>query len=396
MATLNERSNEQRLKKQKIRRRILFIIIGVLIVVFIIAVVLFIREAIRTKQYTGYKTVNTFERVDSNTVKYCYYGGNLIKYSRDGASALDEDGNALWNGSYEMQNPIIDICGKFAAIADLNEKEFYVFNGSDSGTLIDAEYPITMIQVASQGVVAVMLENEKSNIIRIYDPYSKTEDSLLVEIPTNVSTDGYPVDMVLSDDGQSLVTSYLSMNNREAESNVCFYNFSEVGQDKNRIVGGCSYKESIVSKLEFIGNDTLCIFQDNGFTLYSNMKQPEEVVTEYFDESIRSVVYDDDHVGFIFDVAENADTGNHLKLYDKSGKIAYEGDIDYEYSNVTMCDDEIIFCTDNKCAILRADGSEKLNCTTEKPFEYFIKASGSSNYFLIDSNDISKVKLTED
>ena len=45
--------------------------------------------------------VSSYDRVDSSGAKYCDYNGNLLKYSRDGISALDEEGNILWNGSYE-------------------------------------------------------------------------------------------------------------------------------------------------------------------------------------------------------------------------------------------------------------------------------------------------------
>ena len=84
MATLNERSEEQRIKKHKTRRSVMLIIIAVLGVIALCLIIYFIREAVRVKHYTGYNTVSTFERADSNTVKYMYYEGNILKYSRDG------------------------------------------------------------------------------------------------------------------------------------------------------------------------------------------------------------------------------------------------------------------------------------------------------------------------
>ena len=96
------------------------------------------------------------------------------------------------------------------------------------------------------------------------------------------------VDIALSPDGKSLVTSYVYMNGSTTESNICFYNFSEVGQDKNRVVGGCNFVDSFANKLEFVDDDTLCIFLNNGYSLYSNMKQPKEIHTEIFNQEIRS------------------------------------------------------------------------------------------------------------
>lgn len=116
-------------------------------------------------------------------------------------------------------------------------KEVYVYNGSDDGTVLEMPLPVTMIKVASQGVVAVVLEDSGSNVVSLYNPYS-SDEKLLVEVPSNVSEDGYPIDIALSADAKSLVTVYLAIKEGAQESNICFYNFSEVGQDKNRIVGG--------------------------------------------------------------------------------------------------------------------------------------------------------------
>lgn len=85
-------------------------------------IVYLIWNGIRTKQYTGYTEVESFARADSNNVEYKYYEGNLLKYSRDGAMGIGSDGTALWNGSYEMANPMVDVCGTYVAVADQGRK----------------------------------------------------------------------------------------------------------------------------------------------------------------------------------------------------------------------------------------------------------------------------------
>jgi len=394
VATLNERSKQARLEKQRIRRRIAFIVGAVVGVAAIICAVLFVMEAIRTKTYTGYETLNSYERNDSNTVQYKYYKGNLLKYSRDGASGIDDSGNAFWNGSYDMKEPIIADCGEYVAVADMGGKEVYVFNGKDAGTTVLMTYPIADLKVAGQGVVAVVLEDNASNIIQLYDPYA-TGEKLLAEIPTNVADDGYPVDIALSKDGKSIITSYINVNGGSLCSNVCFYNFSEVGQDKNRMVGGSPYDDKLVSKLEFCGNDTVCIMFDKGFAIYSNMKQPKLVHEEFFEEEIVSVVNSDMYVGFVF--AKASEDGNYnMIVYDLKGNKVLEKSISGQYENINIYGDEIILYNDMSCKIIRIDGSEKFNYTFEAGIEYFIKADGKNNYYIIDSTYVNKVRLTED
>lgn len=394
MASLNDISKEVRLEKQKRKRKIVILAGSIILVIAVIVTALYIAEAVRTKTYTSYDVVNTYERADSNTVRYEYYEGDLLKYSRDGASGIDEDGNALWNGSYDLQEPVVDACDKYVAIADMGGKEVYVYNGSDAGTSFAVPYPVADIKIGKQGVVAVVLEDESSNVIQLYNPYAQT-DTLLAEIPTNVSEDGYPVDIALSPDGQSIVTTYLSLSGGSEQSNVCFYNFSEVGQDKNRLVGGSPYKDSFVTKLEFCGEDSVCVFLNNGFAIYSNMKQPVLVYEEYFDEEIISVVNSDSYVGFVFNAAGEEGLKT-FRLFNMKGEKVLEKEISYEYDNISIHGEDIIFYNDMNCGIMRTDGSEKFHYTFDSEIDYFIKADGNSQYYLIDSDNISKIKLTED
>lgn len=394
MPTLKERSNEARLEKQRKRRRLIIIITSVAAVAALIVTGWYVMEAIRTKTYTGYSIVRQYERQDSNTSRYAYYGGDLLKYSHDGASALNEEGNALWNGSYDIKQPLVDVCGRYVAIADMGGKEIYVFNGSDTGTSVTVPYPIADLKIAGQGVVAAILEDETSNVIQMYNPYSQS-DKLLAEIPTNIASDGYPLDIALSPDGQSLITTYLNAEGGGVQSNVCFYNFSEVGQEKNRMVGGIPYKDSLVGKIEFCGSDSVCIWLENGFSIYSNMKQPKLVYEETFEDEIISVVNSDSYIGIVFERA-GEDGKHNFKLYDINGGKVLDTDISYEYNNLCIIDKDIIFYNDMSCAILRTDGSEKFNYSFNSGIEYFIKADGESSYYIIDSVNIYKVKLTED
>ena len=393
MDTLRDRSNENRLEKEKGRRKALAVIAAVIAVTACVFIVYLIWNGIRTKQYTGYTEIESFARADSNNVEYKYYEGNLLKYSRDGAMGIGSDGTALWNGSYEMANPMVDVCGTYVAVADQGGKEVYVYNGSDDGTVLEMPLPVTMIKVASQGVVAVVLEDSGSNVVSLYNPYS-SDEKLLVEVPSNVSEDGYPIDIALSADAKSLVTVYLAIKEGAQERNICFYNFSEVGQDKNRIVGGKTYKDSFAIGAEFVGNDSVCIFQENGFSLFSNMKKPEEVITETFEKEIVSSVYDDGYVGFLF--AESEEGATHsLKLYNTSGKAVLDKTVDCEYNKVYMNKGEIIFLSDMSCKILRINGSEKLNCQFNVPMQYVFRAKGKELYYFIDDATITKAKLTE-
>lgn len=393
MESLKDRSNANMLEWEKQKKKVTTILVSVISVILFVFIVYFIWNSVRTRHYTGYDVLDSFERVDAGTVAYEYYDGDILKYSRDGIAGINEDGETLWNGSYEMSSPIVDRCGSYVAVCDKGQKEVYIYNGSDEGTMVTMPLPVSMIKVAAQGVFAAVLMDNGSEIIALYNPYAAT-DQLLVEVPSNIGDDGYPVDIALSEDAKSLVIVFVSAKDGAQGGKVRFYNFSEVGQDKSRIVMEKVYDGSMAVSAEFIGKDTAAIFLDNGFSVFSNMKNPEEKSTVTFKKNIKSAFYDDGYVGFVF--SDNGDGGAYgMLLYNDLGENVLETPVDFDYSSVYMNDGEIFFLSAMECMIMRTSGSTKLSAEFDTKMDYMFKGKDNETYYLIDDKVISKVKLKE-
>ena len=82
----------------------------------------------RNRTYTDYEVVSSVEQTSSVNTQYAEYNGRLLRYSRDGISCVDSRNEAVWSQTYNMQYPILDICGNSAAVADQQGNEVYVFN----------------------------------------------------------------------------------------------------------------------------------------------------------------------------------------------------------------------------------------------------------------------------
>ena len=65
---------------------------------------------------------------DSSFVQYEYFGDNMIKYTKDGASYIDASGKTVWTQGYEMKTPIINVNGDYAVIADQQGNQAYICN----------------------------------------------------------------------------------------------------------------------------------------------------------------------------------------------------------------------------------------------------------------------------
>ena len=63
--------------------------------------------------------ISTVPRQEISGVRDLGLDGKVVSYSNDGISCMDSKGNAIWNQTYEMQSPIIDICEDYTVIAGM-------------------------------------------------------------------------------------------------------------------------------------------------------------------------------------------------------------------------------------------------------------------------------------
>ena len=99
------------------KKRWMFLIILILIV----AIALIIIKVLTT--YDDYQVEKTLERNDSVESIYCDYKGNMLKYSPDGVSCNTYDGSLVWNYTYDMVNPNMDMCEDYIVVYDKKGSE---------------------------------------------------------------------------------------------------------------------------------------------------------------------------------------------------------------------------------------------------------------------------------
>lgn len=375
--------SERRARRKKI---LLSCLAGILITAIIIVV---LAKLYFNHTYDGYDVERTISVKNSNTMQYLPYAGGIIKYSRDGVSAMGPSGKDLWNGSYDMDHPVVDTCGSSAVVADIGGKTLYIYTAKDHGTEMAMDYKILQACTSEQGVVAIMMEDTKSNMIHVYDPYASGE-KLLVEIPTNVEK-GYPVAMDLAADGTGMTVSYLSVLNGMVESRVAFYNFTSVGENTNCLVGAQEYNDRVVSEVRYLGASQVCLFSEKGYSIWENLKKPSEISKQDFKQEVVSAFCDTDYLGVV--LAGDKEGKGKMKVYNLQGKELMSRSIATDYHHIAMSGKEILVHTATDCDIYLINGVHKWNCTVEKNIQHFLPAEGMNRYFLIEENEIKKIKL---
>lgn len=376
------------LKEQR-KRKIIFVITAAACIVVCAAIFYLGFHWFINRQYSSYKVEKSVYVKGGDSMSYTSYQEGILRYDRDGVTAVDQKGNSLWSGSYDMANPSVDTCGESAVIADIGGTSLYVNRGTGTGTEFTVNYPIVQACVSRQGVIAVLMEEVSSNTIALYNPFDKS-GKLLAEIPTNVE-DGYPVSLDLSPDGSSVVVSYLSVTTGIAQSRVTFYNFTEVGKNANYLVGAHNYDGLIISEVRFMNDSTVCLFGEKGFYLWQNMRQPKEAGQKEFSDEIQSAFINEEYVGVIL---KNDDDNARMKVYDIRANEKLSTTIPNTYTKVQIREDEILLNSNEHCMIYRINGVQKFDKKMNNKISYFFPCKKRNRYFLIQNSKIKVIKLS--
>lgn len=343
--------------------------------------------------YNDYEVVEETGVKNASIVDYIPYQNSLLKFSRDGAVYVDEKGELVWNETFAMKMPAADVSGEYAAIADLNGNDVYVFNKEGKVSSATMPYKICDIAVASQGEFAVILEGEKENYINIYDKNGEQ----ISEIQTTIDKSGYPMDIDLSEDGEKLFSTYLYLDGASAKNGLAAYNFGAVGQNENadRLMGGYQLEDMIVPKVEFLDNNTICAFGDTQFIIYTMKEKPSQKAVIAFKEEVQSVIYNSDYIGVV--LPNKADGKNAapyiLELYNTSGRKVMTQQIDFDYKNVRMSKDEIVFTGGTECRIYTIKGSLKFSYVFQKNVKDMVPTGYSRRYIVLYDNGSEVIKL---
>ena len=275
----------------KIRKHRLKIILLLLALAAVVALGIFFFQKLR--KYNSYTVEKSVERQDTAGSRFLAYGNGFIKYSNDGAIYTDANDEVYWNQTYEMKEPMADVCEDYVALADKGGTEIYIMNQAGMQGKIETPMNISGISVANQGVVAVWMESDGENYIRMYDKNGKN----LVSGAFYTEKSGYPLDISLCNDGKKLAVSMLTVNNGEVCSTIKCYNFGSVGQNEiDYMVGSFDYPDVIIPQIEFTDNNRLVAFGDSKIILFSGTQKPEPDDEIALNQEIKSVFTSENYI----------------------------------------------------------------------------------------------------
>lgn len=383
----NNKSNEKKAERSKS-------IIGAAVFALVLIAIAF-ASSFLNKEYKGYRVVSKTDTNYENTASYIQFSGNLLKYTPDGVSYINRNGDTVWSAGINMKMPMAQARGNYAVVADLNGNSVCVFDTEGEVSSLTMPYTICDVDIAKQGAFAVVLESDKTNYIKLYDKNGKD----IYELQTTIDKSGYPIDIAISEDGKKLFTSYINMNGTTITNNLAAYNFGDVGQNANadRMVGGYMFDSQVIPKVEFVDNDTVCAFGTNEINIYSMKEKPSEKAKIKFDTEIQSVFYSEKFIGVILK-NENTDdeTLYKVKVYDLKGKLKFDMNLDFSYDNIYADKKEFIISGGSDVVIMRKNGKLKFKGVLSGRVVNIVPTGNRLEYVVTYDNATEIIKLKSD
>lgn len=380
--------NEMNEKIHRHRRRIL--ILTVLVVILLLGTVGGTYIYLQTKNYTEYEVLETIEREDSSDTQFAVFQGNIIKYSKDGAVCISTDNHRIWNQTYEMQSPMVDTCEDYAVIADKKGENIYIMDTRGACGEIKTTMPIQRVQVANQGLVAILMERKGTGYIHLYD----REGTFLAGGEVHTENSGYPLDIAISNDGKKMAVSLLDVNEGNVKTTIRFYNFDSAGQQEiDNIVGEYSYADMVFPQVEFLTNDIMAAFGTGGAQIFVYRETPQVGNEISIGQEIRSIFYSDTYMGFVY-ANESQATPYVMQVFDLEGREVFSKGFDVEYQEIGFLENgEVCALGESECAIFTLRGREKFHGNFEKSIRKVLSAGGIRNYIFLEEGRTQRVRL---
>ena len=120
------------------------------------------------------------------------------------------------------------------------------------------------ILTALRGVVKYFAERPEKMLPRQAALCYDAKGNILVEHKVSLKNMGYPIDIALSEDGKTLIVSYLNTTSSQMISLVSYYYFGNAEVDnKDHLVYQKEFEDTIVPITTFLdGDNSLLNFQD--------------------------------------------------------------------------------------------------------------------------------------
>ena len=357
----------------------------------IVAVILWVL-VFNLRKYDDFDVKETYERVDSAETHYVDFQDNFLKYSRDGAFYTEYDGDLIWNYTYEMDDPQIDVCGNYILIYDVQGTQAAILTNTGFKQTIKTAMPIVDANIASQGTVAILMQDGEAGYVQICNDAGK----VLASGELHMKNSGYPLAIALSSTAQRLMVSQLDVKDGNVKTTISFYDFSNKGKDEiDNIVATYSFSDQIIPQIAYVDGDKAIAFGDSEVIVFNNNSKASIAKETFVDGQIKSVFYDDKYWGIICQATD--DEGKYIDqmtVYTLTGRKRCQKTIDIASTNAEfVANHEIVLSNNKEVELYTLQGIKKFADEFSTSIYKIIPQDASRRYVFVEDGHTDVVRL---
>ena len=370
------------------RQYILKRIVQIALVLMVLFVGIEIAFALRS--FDDYEVRSSLDRSNTGTTKYQMFGDCLLEYSNDGISCLNKSKDVVWNQSFEMATPEVQVCGSYLVVYDAAGTKLFVMTESGLVKSLEMASPIQTVCIANQGTIAVLMKENQESQVKLFDK----KGNELANGKFYGNKGGIPIDIALSHDGTKLAVDMVDVTRGQVNTTISFYNFGSVGQSEiDNNVGTYTFEGILVPQIDYISNSRMIGMGTGRLLVFDGAQKPEPSKEIYIEEEILSFFYNEKYIGIVYDKAE-VENSWHIKVMDMRGKTVMEHDTTIAYDEIEfLANNEICATNATHCEIFTTHSIKKFSYEFDKELYKVFGSGDGQNYTFIFKDTIEEVKL---
>lgn len=370
------------------RKRIIKRVLQIILVIAVLVIGIELLYAIRN--YNDYEVQEMLDRTRGGTTQYQMFGDSLLEYSNDGISCMDRNHNIVWNQSFEMTTPKVEICGDYLVVYDAAGTKLFVLTKSGLVKGLEMHSPIQTVCIANQGTIAVLMKEDQESQVKLFDKKGKE----LANGKFYGDKGGFPVDIALSYDGTKLAVDLVDVTDGKVNTTISFYNFGSVGQSEiDNNVGTYTFEGVLIPEIDYISNSRMIGLGTGKVLVFDGSQKPELSKEIYIEEEILSYFHNEKYIGVVYDNVE-VENSWHIKVMDMRGTTIMENDTAIPYNEIGfLSNNEICVSNATQCEIFTIHSIKKFSYEFDKELYKVFAGSTRQNYTFVFKDTIEEVTL---
>lgn len=347
------------------------------------------------KSYRAYAVLNQQDVSQGSLVGYEPFKRGFLKYSKDGVSYIGEKNETYWSSSFEMKDPVIDVNGAYAVIADRTGNTLQIFD-EKHGKIGECrtERSLDSASISAGGIVATLEEDSVASYIQFYNPDGTVLD---ITVKALLEGDGFFTALDLSDDGSQVIVGVAYLEGGVLHGKVAAYDFSEKeSSGKGPMRGGVEpfAGKNLISEVRYLQNGTAFAASTRGLFFFRVGEQKVEGYSSVeAEEEIRSLCFDRSYVGIVLNDTVSKNGPYRIELYNSSGERVMHANFGEHYSASFVDRGTVFLLGSDTLTIFLKNGTKQFSGNVDFSLVRAVRRPGENRYLWLGASHIKEVKL---